>query len=174
MDEDILSDVVPSNIVSRQASHKRSNQLGEDSHSFQPSQGADGESEFDDEQLDELISDVEDVPVRAVAVILASLFWTCTLQTQTDSAHAKKLATAERKEKTKKRKAAEGQLQIKRQEMDKAKASSFASFSPSNSYNSQGRGRRQTLCISLGTNRTFQALCQYQGILALFQRGSLF
>ena len=76
MDEDILSDVVPSNIVSRQASQQRSNQLGEHSHSFQPSQGADGESEFDDEPLeeDELISDTEDVPVRAVAVILASLF----------------------------------------------------------------------------------------------------
>ena len=44
-------------------------------HSFQPSQGADGESEFDDELLeeDELISEAEDVPVRAVAVILASL-----------------------------------------------------------------------------------------------------
>ena len=75
MDEDILSDVVPSNIVSRQASRKGSNQLGENSHNFQPSQGADGESEFDDEPLeeDELISDIEDVPVRAVAVILASL-----------------------------------------------------------------------------------------------------
>ena len=45
------------------------------SHSFQPSQGADGESEFDDEPMeeDELISDTEDVPVRAVAAILASL-----------------------------------------------------------------------------------------------------
>jgi SWI/SNF-related matrix-associated actin-dependent regulator of chromatin subfamily A member 5 len=76
MDEDILSDVVPSNIVSRQASQKRSNQLvGANSHSFQPSQGADGESEFDDEPMeeDELISDTEDVPVRAVAAILASL-----------------------------------------------------------------------------------------------------
>jgi SWI/SNF-related matrix-associated actin-dependent regulator of chromatin subfamily A member 5 len=75
MDEDILSDVVPSNIVSRQASQKRSNQLCANSHSFQPSNGADGESEFDDEPLeeDELISDAEDVPVRAVAVTLASL-----------------------------------------------------------------------------------------------------
>ena len=155
MDEDILSDVVPSNIVSRQASQKRINQLGENSHSFQPSQGADGESEFDDEPLeeDELISDTEDAPVRAVALNLASLSSTCALQTQsTDLAHAKKLATAERKEKTKKRKAAEGQLQIKRQEMDKAKARSFASFRLSNSYNPQGRGRRQTLCISFGTN----------------------
>ena len=158
MDEDILSDVVPSNIVSRQASQKRSNQLGENSHSFQPSQGADGESEFDDELLeeDELISDAEDVPVRAVAFNLASLSSTCILQAQsTDLGHAKKLATAERKEKTKKRKAAEGQLQIKRQEMDKAKARSFASFRLSNSNYLQGRGRRQTLCISFGTNRTF-------------------
>ena len=42
---------------------------------FQPSQGADGESEFDDEPLeeDELISDTEDVPVRAVAVIFSRL-----------------------------------------------------------------------------------------------------
>jgi hypothetical protein len=34
MDEDILSDVVPSNIVSRQASQERSNLLGENSHGF--------------------------------------------------------------------------------------------------------------------------------------------
>jgi hypothetical protein len=33
-------------------------------HSFQPSQGADGESEFDDEEV-ELISDAEEVPVHA-------------------------------------------------------------------------------------------------------------
>jgi len=86
----------------------------------------------------------------------------------------KKIATAERKEKTKKRKAAEGQLQLKRLEMDKAKASSFVSFCFSKPYNPQGRGRRQTLYISFGANWTFQALCQYQGILALFQRGSPF
>ena len=94
----------------------------------------DGESEFDDEPLeeDELISDTEEAPVRAVAIILACLPWTCTLQAQPDSAEIKKLATAERKEKTKKRKAAEGQLQLKRLEMDKAKASSFLLFCFSN------------------------------------------
>lgn len=49
--------------------------MGENSATIQPSQGADGESEFDDEPMeeDELISDTEDAPVRAVAVILASL-----------------------------------------------------------------------------------------------------
>jgi hypothetical protein len=90
----------------------------------------DGESEFDDEPVeeDELISDTEVVPVRAVAVIFASLFWACTLQAQPDLAEIKKLATEERKEKTKKRKAAEGQLQLKRLEMDKAKVSYFVLF----------------------------------------------
>ncbi|KIM38257.1 hypothetical protein M413DRAFT_447993 [Hebeloma cylindrosporum] len=82
MEEDILSDVVPSNIVSRQ-----------------PSQGADGESEYDEE--DELMSEKEDEKASAT--------------------QAKKQATADRQQKKQKRKAAEGQLQIKRKEMDKAK-----------------------------------------------------
>ena len=49
--------------------------MGENSATIQPSQGADGESEFDDEPMeeDELISDTEDAPVRAVAAILASV-----------------------------------------------------------------------------------------------------
>ncbi|ESK92420.1 chromatin remodelling complex atpase chain isw1 [Moniliophthora roreri MCA 2997] len=77
-DEDILSDVVPSNIVSRQ-----------------PSQGADGESEMDVMEEDELAGE-EEVSGKA----------------QND---------AKRRQKKEKRKAAEGQLQMKRQEMDKAK-----------------------------------------------------
>ncbi|KAF8185663.1 P-loop containing nucleoside triphosphate hydrolase protein [Pholiota molesta] len=80
MDEDILSDVVPSNIVSRQ-----------------PSQGGDGESEFDEPEAmeeDELMSEQEET---------------------------KKQATEERKQKKQKRKADEGHLQQKRKEMDKAK-----------------------------------------------------
>ncbi|KAF8177441.1 SNF2 family N-terminal domain-containing protein [Pholiota molesta] len=85
MDEDILSDVVPSNIVSRQ-----------------PSQGGDGESEFDEPEAmeeDELMSEQEEKTV---------------VQT-------KKQATEERKQKKQKRKADEGHLQQKRKEMDKAK-----------------------------------------------------
>jgi SWI/SNF-related matrix-associated actin-dependent regulator of chromatin subfamily A member 5 len=116
MYEDILSYVVPSNTVSRQASQKRSNQLGENSHSFQPSQGANGESEFDDEPLeeDELIS-ADDVSVRAVAVVLAST----DIINSFSSSKKIILATTERKEKTKKRTAVECQLQIKRQKWTK-------------------------------------------------------
>ncbi|KAF5385038.1 hypothetical protein D9615_000870 [Tricholomella constricta] len=85
MDEDILSDVVPSNIVSRQPSH-----------------GADGESEFEDDAMDEdeLVSDTEQQP---------------------DKATAKLQATEEKRKKKQNRKAAEGKLQVKRKEMDKAK-----------------------------------------------------
>ncbi|KAF7309662.1 hypothetical protein MIND_00337300 [Mycena indigotica] len=94
MDEDILSDVVPSNIVSRQ-----------------PSQGADGESEYDEEmpsaaeeeeQQDELQED-EDVPKASTS-----------------------RTTRKRSEKTQKRKVAEGKLHVKRQEMDKAKIADAA------------------------------------------------
>ncbi|KAG6888387.1 hypothetical protein C0995_008708 [Termitomyces sp. Mi166 len=86
MDEDILSDVVPSNIVSRQ-----------------PSQGADGESEFDDDAMDEdeLASENED---------------------KEDKAAKKAKAVEEKKKKKESRKAAESQLAAKRQEMSKAKA----------------------------------------------------
>ncbi|KAF4567505.1 hypothetical protein EYR40_006508 [Pleurotus pulmonarius] len=82
MDEDILSDVVPSNIVSRQ-----------------PSQGADGESEFDeeDEQADELMSEDDDYAAKPQS------------------------KSAERQDKKQKKKAAEGKLQEQRHEMDKAK-----------------------------------------------------
>jgi len=79
---------VPSNIVSRQ-----------------PSQGADGESEFDEEavEVDELMSDAEDVKT-------------------TRPSASKKKVTAEKRQK---RKEDEGHLQVKRQEMDKAKVRSF-------------------------------------------------
>ncbi|PPQ92882.1 hypothetical protein CVT25_009769 [Psilocybe cyanescens] len=89
-EEDILSDVVPSNIVSRQ-----------------PSQGADVESEYDENEApeeDELMSE-DDAAADAAS-----------------NARAKKEATANKQMKRQKRKAEEGQLQIKRQEMDKAKA----------------------------------------------------
>ncbi|KAJ6518654.1 SNF2 family N-terminal domain-containing protein [Mycena sanguinolenta] len=86
-DEDILSDVVPSNIVSRQ-----------------PSQGADGESEYDEEMPsageEEPEEDEDDQPRASTST-------------------AKK--STEHQKKTQKRKAAEGKLQAKRQEMDKAK-----------------------------------------------------
>ncbi|KAJ7126515.1 P-loop containing nucleoside triphosphate hydrolase protein [Mycena crocata] len=86
-DEDILSDVVPSNIVSRQ-----------------PSQGADGESEYDDE----VASNAEEEPQEDEEDYA-----------QPSTSAAKK--PTEHQKKAQKRRAAEGKLQVKRQEMDKAK-----------------------------------------------------
>ncbi|KAJ7634172.1 P-loop containing nucleoside triphosphate hydrolase protein [Mycena polygramma] len=86
-DEDILSDVVPSNIVSRQ-----------------PSQGADGESEFDDEVLSEVEEEVQEEE-----------------QEYAEASTSKAKKPTEHQKKAQKRKAAEGKLQVKRQEMDKAK-----------------------------------------------------
>ncbi|KDQ53568.1 hypothetical protein JAAARDRAFT_72523 [Jaapia argillacea MUCL 33604] len=95
MDEDVLSDVVPSNIVSRQQS-----------------EGADGESEYagDDgvsskeEEEDELQSDVEMEDANAPS------------SSKIEHSH-------HRHQKKEKRKAEEGKLKVKRQEMDKAKIS---------------------------------------------------
>ncbi|KAG1746247.1 SNF2 family N-terminal domain-containing protein [Suillus occidentalis] len=95
MGEDVLSDFVPSNIVSRQES-----------------EGADdGESEYVDEgmsaQEDELASDEEqESPVAG---------------SSSPSKLAKIQQTVERQQKKRKRKAEESQLHVKRQEMDKAK-----------------------------------------------------
>ncbi|KAF8435837.1 SNF2 family N-terminal domain-containing protein [Boletus edulis BED1] len=98
MDEDVLSDVVPSNIVSRQAS----NLEGAD----------DGESEYVDGgasmEEDELQSDQEE-QVRPVA------------SGSSPSKLAKLQQSTERQKKKQKRMADEGQLHAKRQEMDKAK-----------------------------------------------------
>ncbi|KAJ7760399.1 P-loop containing nucleoside triphosphate hydrolase protein [Mycena metata] len=91
-DEDILSDVVPSNIVSRQ-----------------PSQGADGESEYDDEVPSEPAEEEPEDDEEEAAK---------------PSTSAPKKPT-EHQKKTQKRKAAEGKLQVKRQEMDKAKVRLF-------------------------------------------------
>ncbi|KAG2134024.1 SNF2 family N-terminal domain-containing protein [Suillus bovinus] len=95
LDEDVLSDFVPSNIVSRQQSE------GVD----------DGESEYVDEgmsaQEDELVSDDEqEAPVAG---------------SSSPSKLAKIQQTVERQQKKRKRKAEESQLHVKRQEMDKAK-----------------------------------------------------
>ncbi|KAF7776564.1 hypothetical protein Agabi119p4_4957 [Agaricus bisporus var. burnettii] len=86
-DDDILSDVVPSNIVSRQ-----------------PSQGADGESEYVDEGMeeDELISKPEESE------------GTSAVQTQ-ESKHVARRMQKQR------RKADENELHRKREEMDKTK-----------------------------------------------------
>ncbi|OAX37874.1 hypothetical protein K503DRAFT_866560 [Rhizopogon vinicolor AM-OR11-026] len=95
MDEDVLSDVVPSNIVSRQQS-----------------EGADdGESEYIDEgmsaQEDELVSENEEEgPVASGS---------------SPSKLAKIQQTVDRQQKKQKRKADESQLHVKRQEMDKVK-----------------------------------------------------
>ncbi|KAF8131403.1 SNF2 family N-terminal domain-containing protein [Boletus edulis] len=94
MDEDVLSDVVPSNIVSRQQS-----------------EGADdGESEYVDGgasmEEDELQSDQEEQPVASGS---------------SPSKLAKLQQSTERQKKKQKRMADEGQLHAKRQEMDKAK-----------------------------------------------------
>ncbi|KAF7294468.1 hypothetical protein MKEN_01439300 [Mycena kentingensis (nom. inval.)] len=91
MDEDILSDVVPSNIVSRQ-----------------PSTGADGESEYDEMEVDEVPSEVEEDEL------------------QEEEAPKPKKTTRKKSEKTQKRKADEGKLQAKREEMDKAKTADAA------------------------------------------------
>ncbi|OJT13954.1 ISWI chromatin-remodeling complex ATPase ISW2 [Trametes pubescens] len=94
VEDDVLSDVVPSNIVSRQESEG-------------------GESEYDEAaaeemEVDELNSEGEkddgEVPSSPAKV-------------------AKMQASEERQKKKQKRKAEEGQLQAKRQEMDKAKIS---------------------------------------------------
>ncbi|KAJ2913667.1 hypothetical protein MD484_g6769, partial [Candolleomyces efflorescens] len=94
MDEDILSDVVPSNIVSRQAS-----------------QGADGESEYDvdepmeEDQLEsEVESDEEDDTPKSKA-----------------KSKKKAVSSVERQKNRLKRKEEEDQLNVKRQQMDKAK-----------------------------------------------------
>ncbi|KAL4068818.1 SNF2 family N-terminal domain-containing protein [Scleroderma yunnanense] len=97
MDDDVLSDVVPSNIVSRQES-----------------EGADdGESEYIDGgasmEEDELQSDQDDQVPSA--------------STSSPSKLAKMQQMAERLEKKQKRKADESQLHVKRQEMDKVKIS---------------------------------------------------
>ncbi|KAJ7050499.1 SNF2 family N-terminal domain-containing protein [Mycena amicta] len=89
-DEDILSDVVPSNIVSRQ-----------------PSQGPDGESEYDEEMPSAAEEEAED-------------------ELQDDDVPQASTSTRKRSEKTQKRKAAEGKLHVKRQEMDKAKIADAA------------------------------------------------
>jgi SWI/SNF-related matrix-associated actin-dependent regulator of chromatin subfamily A member 5 len=89
---------------------------------LQPSQGGDGESEFDEPEAmeeDELMSEQEEVciprrPVRACANLPRS---------QKTVVQTKKQATEERKQKKQKRKADEGHLQQKRKEMDKAKVS---------------------------------------------------
>jgi hypothetical protein len=76
MDEDILSDVVPSNIVSRQVCIQqigvRWGLTAKCSPILQPSQGAEGESEYDDEPMeeDELESEAE-----VHAAIHVGLFW---------------------------------------------------------------------------------------------------
>ncbi|KAH9942954.1 P-loop containing nucleoside triphosphate hydrolase protein [Amylocystis lapponica] len=97
MDEDVLSDVVPSNIASRQQSEG-------------------GESEFAEEEVpsevdevDELHSDEEDGHQEQTG------------SSSSPSKVAKAQATAERQHQKQKRKVAEGKLQVKRQEMDKAK-----------------------------------------------------
>ncbi|KAJ2930321.1 hypothetical protein H1R20_g6789, partial [Candolleomyces eurysporus] len=96
MDEDILSDVVPSNIVSRQ-----------------PSQGADGESEYDvDEPMeeDQLESEVESDDEDEDAA-----------PSKSKASKKKAVTNAERQRNKQKRKAEEDQLNVKRQQMDKAK-----------------------------------------------------
>ncbi|KAI0076817.1 SNF2 family DNA-dependent ATPase [Panus rudis PR-1116 ss-1] len=96
MEEDVLSDVVPSNIVSRQESEG-------------------GESEYIEEEeeaenVDQLQSE-DGQPEEPSS----------SQQPQTKA--SKLQANAERQQKKQKRKADEGQLQMKRQEMDKAKIS---------------------------------------------------
>ena len=66
MDEDILSDIVPSNIVSRQVPLIILFYGATTDKVLQPSQGAEGESEYGDDAMDEdeLVSEEEDQIVR--------------------------------------------------------------------------------------------------------------
>lgn len=112
MEEDVLSDVVPSNIVSRQQS-----------------EGV--ESEYADEVLseqDELQSEEEDDNRVRRQGALDTLHSYAFPQGEGSSAASPQKpgqvqASADRAQKKQKRKAEEGKLQVKRQEMDKAKAS---------------------------------------------------
>ena len=137
MEEDILSDVVPSNIVSRQVSRSREASVLQSLMTLvQPSTGVDGESEYADELVsehDELMSDDDDAEAK---VVLNCLFSSCTVMTgchkdvagPSPSKLAKMQQSAERKQQKQKRKVAEGKLQVRRQEMDKAKASPLANI----------------------------------------------
>ncbi|KAI0776331.1 SNF2 family DNA-dependent ATPase [Trametes elegans] len=93
VEDDVLSDVVPSNIVSRQESEG-----GESEY--------DGAAAEEEMEVDELQSEGEKDEAEAP---------------RSPAKAAKMKATEERQKKKQKRKAEEGQLQVKRQEMDKAK-----------------------------------------------------
>ncbi|KAI0352221.1 hypothetical protein OH77DRAFT_809981 [Trametes cingulata] len=99
VEEDVLSDVVPSNIVSRQES--------EGVESEYDGAGAEEEEMEVDELHSEGEKDGADGPPSPAKL-------------------AKQQASEERQKKKQKRKAEEGQLQVKRQEMDKAKVSPAA------------------------------------------------
>src|SRR6266567_2229601 len=125
---------------------------------------------------DELISDKEDVKVRAGAhLINLDLHLP-----QAAAAQSKKQATAERQQKKQRRKAAEGQLQIKRKEMDKAKVRVplFILHAPTNGP--VDRGRRQAVFISSGPDRALQTFSghrilfrlKYRPFQTVFQRAS--
>ncbi|KAF5371313.1 hypothetical protein D9758_004202 [Tetrapyrgos nigripes] len=106
-DDDILSDFVPSNIVSRQVGTRLFTEffvgLNDDlSLCTQPSEPSEGESEFDAEEDDELMDEEEE-------------------EEEVGKEKPKKQTAAERAAKKEKRKAAETELLAKRQEMDKNK-----------------------------------------------------
>ncbi|KAJ7281833.1 SNF2 family N-terminal domain-containing protein [Mycena rebaudengoi] len=83
-----------------------------------PSQGADGESEYDEEVLSEA-EEPQDEQVRCNCE--SSLVANPTLQDYAEASTSAVKKPTEHQKKTQKRKAAEGKLQMKRQEMDKAK-----------------------------------------------------
>jgi SWI/SNF-related matrix-associated actin-dependent regulator of chromatin subfamily A member 5 len=90
-------------------------------NSFQPSQGADGESEYDNDAMeeDELMSEAEGNQVYTFcSVAWLDLYF---IQAPSSSKTKNQVSAEERKQKKQKRKVAEGQLQVKRQAMDKAK-----------------------------------------------------
>ncbi|KAH0831419.1 SNF2 family DNA-dependent ATPase [Lanmaoa asiatica] len=125
MDEDVLSDVIPSNIVSRQASNLSHFRW---QYSHRQSEGADdGESEYIEGGVsmeeDELQSDQEDQEPVASGSSPFKL--------------AKMQQSAERQKKKQKRKADESQLHAKRQEMDKAKVTPSLQFCVSYSHSVQ-------------------------------------
>ena len=178
MEEDVLSDVVPSNIVSRQVGilfpNYRVPASGLISH-HQESEGVESEYAGDVDQsegVDELQSDEDTevcssqhwpqgfyLPIADIAIYQPSR------DPQSPAKLSKIQASAERQQKKQKRKAEEGVLHARRQEMDKAKVHHFL---PSCGLSIQLKhiaiGCCQTLLLSSWTNRTLQTFCRYQSM----------
>ncbi|KAF7793575.1 hypothetical protein EIP86_004689 [Pleurotus ostreatoroseus] len=106
MEEDKLSDVIPSNIVSRQQSEGPESEYAED--------------EVEEDEINELQSEEEEAKVN-LSVLPYAILQLADDGPPSPSKLARMQASEARQQKKQKRKADEGKLQEKRQEMDKAK-----------------------------------------------------